>query len=57
MLGTVLGNADGITLGIDIEIELDSLDGYLDGSNDDLIKVFSCSHSRGLSCHRCLRYP
>ena len=31
---TVFGNVDRITLGIDIETELGSLDGSLDGSND-----------------------
>ena len=31
---TILVNVDRITLGIDVEIEMGSLDGYFDGSND-----------------------
>ena len=34
VLVTILVNVDRITLGIDVEIEMGSLDGYFDGSND-----------------------
>ena len=34
MLDTIPGNTDGITFGIDFEIELGSLYGCFDGSND-----------------------
>ena len=34
MLGTIIGNVDGTTLGIDVETELGSLDGSFYGSND-----------------------
>ena len=33
MLRTILGNEYEITLGLDVETELSSLDGYFDGSN------------------------
>ena len=35
MLGTIIGNVDGNTLGIDVGTEYCSLDGYFDGSNDN----------------------
>ena len=37
MLGTILGYVDRITLVIDVRTELGSLDGYFDGSNDDML--------------------
>ena len=33
MLGTIIGNVDGTTLGIDVETELGSLDESFHGSN------------------------
>ena len=34
MIGIILGNVDGIKLGLDVVTELGSLDGSFDGSND-----------------------
>ena len=33
VIGTILGNVDGITLGIDVRTEMDYLDGSFDGSS------------------------
>ena len=38
LLGTILGNADGVTLGIDVGRYIFSLDGSFDGSNDDKLE-------------------
>ena len=35
VLGTIIGNIDGNTLGIDVGTEYCSLDRYFDGSNDN----------------------
>ena len=40
MLSNNLGNVDGIALGIDIETELEYLDGSFDDSNDGKLEVF-----------------
>ena len=37
VLCTILGNVYGITLGLDVGIDLRSLDGFFDGSNSDTI--------------------
>ena len=37
MLGTILGNVDETTLGVDIGTDLSSLDGSFYGFNDDTI--------------------
>ena len=51
LLETILGNVNGITLGIDVGAELDFLDGSLDGSNDgkleELFLVYSLGYNDG----------
>ena len=38
VLGTVLVNVDGITLGLDVRTYLGLLDGYFDGFNDEKLE-------------------
>ena len=47
MLVTLLGNLYGITLGIDIGTELDSLYEYCDGSNDCKLEGLLFGYSLG----------
>ena len=39
MIGTILGNECGITLGLDVGTYLDSLDGSFDGSNYNKLEL------------------
>ena len=47
MLGTVLGNLYGTTLGIDVVTELGYLDGSFDGSNYGILEVLLLGGSLG----------
>ena len=47
MIGTILVNVDGITLGIDVGTEMRYLDGYFDGSNYGNIEVILIGDSMG----------
>ena len=47
VIRTMLGNVDGIKLGIDVGKELVSLDGFLDGSNDVNIEGLLLGDSLG----------
>ena len=47
VLGTMLWNVYGITLGLDIETELGSLDGSFDGFHDEILEVLFLGESLG----------
>ena len=47
MFGTMLGNVDVITLGLDVGIDLESLDGYFGVSNDGKLEVLFIGGSLG----------
>ena len=46
-IGTILGNVDGITLGLDVETYMGSLDGYFDHSNHGKLEGLSLGDSLG----------
>ena len=56
VLGTILGDADVITLGLDVIIELVSLDGSFDGSNDVNIEGLLLGDSLGYTGGKVLGY-
>ena len=56
VLGIILGNVDGIILGIDDRTDLRSLDESFDGYNDGLFESCSCYLLSRLSCHWCQSY-
>ena len=47
MLGTILDNVGGITIGIDVETDMGSLDVSFDGSNDGKLEVLFFEGSFG----------
>ena len=47
VIGTMLVNVDGITLGIDVGTELESLDGSSDGSNGSKLVGLLLGYSQG----------
>ena len=47
MIGTILGNLDGITLWIYVGTDLGYLDGSYDGSNDGKLEVLFFEYSLG----------
>ena len=54
--GTILVNADGITLRIDDGTDLESLDGSFEGSSDGNIEVLLIWVSLGTTCGKVLVY-
>ena len=54
MIGTILGNLDGITLGLDIGTYLGFLDGSFGGSNDGNLEVFFLETHWYLMMVKCL---
>ena len=56
LLVTILGNVYGITLGIDVETDLGSLDGSFDRSNDSNIEGLLLGDSMGCTDGKVLGY-
>ena len=50
MLGTILGNVDEITLGINVGTELGSVNGYIDSSNDGSLIIKPTLEHLGMAC-------
>ena len=54
MIGTILGNVRGITLELDVETKLVSLDGYFCGSNDGKLDRLFLEESLGSTDYKLL---